>query len=82
MNYSCISMHTQSCQTLYLTLWDLTDCNPPSSSVHGIFQPEHWKGWPFPSPEDIPNPGIEPIPPAWVGRFFTTEPPEKAITGT
>jgi len=30
---------------------------------------------PFPSPEDLPNPGIEPA--FLIGRFFTTEPPEK-----
>ena len=23
-------------------------------------RPEYWSGWPFPSPEDLPNPGIEP----------------------
>ena len=23
-------------------------------------RPEYWNGWPFPSPGDLPNPGIEP----------------------
>ena len=23
-------------------------------------RPEYWSGYPFPSPEDLPNPGIEP----------------------
>ena len=23
-------------------------------------RPEYWRGWPFPSPGDLPNPGIEP----------------------
>ena len=23
-------------------------------------RPEYWSGWPFPSPEDLPNPGIKP----------------------
>ena len=32
---------------------------------------------PFPSPGDLPNPGIEPTSPALAGRFFTTEPPGK-----
>ena len=27
-------------------------------------RPEYWSGYPFPSPEDIPNPGIEPRFPA------------------
>ena len=22
-------------------------------------RPEYWNGWPFPSPGDLPNPGIE-----------------------
>ena len=31
----------------------------------------------FPSPGDLPDPGIERMTPALAGRFFTTEPPEK-----
>ena len=34
-------------------------------------------GLPFPSPGDLPNPGIEPASPALAGGFFTTEPPGK-----
>ena len=37
----------------------------------------YWSGLPFPSPGDLPNPGIEPESPAFAGRFFTTEPPGK-----
>ena len=36
---------------------------------------EHWSGLPFPSPEDLPDPGIEPMSlmsPALAGRFLTT----------
>ena len=36
---------------------------------------ENWSGLPFPSPEDLPDPGIEPISlefPVLVGGFFTT----------
>ena len=49
----------QSCPTLC----DPMDCSLPCSSVHGIFQEEYWGGLPFPSPEDLPDPGIEPWPP-------------------
>ena len=35
---------------------------------------EYWSGLPFPSPRDLPNPGIEPESSALTGRFFTTEP--------
>ena len=27
-------------------------------------RPEYWSGWPFPSPGDLPEPGIEPGSPA------------------
>ena len=36
---------------------------------------EYWSGAPFPTPGDLPNPGIEPVPlvtPALAGRFSTT----------
>ena len=36
---------------------------------------EYWSGLPFPSPWDLPDPGIEPVSPvssALAGRFFTT----------
>ena len=36
------------------------DCSLPGSSVHGFPRKEYWSGLPFPSPEDLPDPGIEP----------------------
>ena len=38
---------------------------------------EFWSGLPFPSPGDLPDPGMEPVPPALAGGFFTFEPPGK-----
>ena len=38
---------------------------------------EYWTGLPFPSPGDLPDPGIEPESPALAGEFFTTESPGK-----
>ena len=35
----------------------------------------YWSGLPFPSPEDLPDPGIEPGSPALADRLFTSEPP-------
>ena len=32
---------------------------------------------PFPSPGDLPDPGIEPAPPGLAGGFFTNETPGK-----
>ena len=60
---------------LFPTLWDPMDHSPPGSSVHGFSRQEHWSGWPFPSPGDLADPGIQPLslmPLALAGGFFTT----------
>ena len=36
---------------------------------------EYWSGLPFPTPGDLPVPGIQLESAALAGRFFTTEPP-------
>ena len=36
---------------------------------------------PFPSPGDLPHPGIKPMSPTLTGRFFTTEPPRRPQYG-
>ena len=44
----------------------------------GFSGQEYWSGLPCPSPEDLPDPGVEPTSPAspaLAGGFFTTEPP-------
>ena len=44
----------------------------------GFPRQEHWGGFPFPTPEGLPDPGIKPTSPAsllMAGRFFTAEPP-------
>ena len=67
---------TRSC----LTLWDLMDCSPQGSSVHGIFQARILSGLPFLPSRDLPTSGIEPsspVYPALAEGFFTTEPPGK-----
>ena len=43
------------------TPWTVA-CQAPLSM--GFSQQEYWSGLPFPSPEDLPNPGIEPGSPA------------------
>ena len=52
------------------------DSSLPGSSVHGFPRQEYWSKLPFPSPRDLPDPGIEPMSPALAGGFYTTEPPE------
>ena len=39
----------------------------------GFLGQEHWSGLPFPTPGGLSDPGIEPVSPAFAGRFFTTE---------
>ena len=42
---------------LFVTPWTVAYQTPPSM---GFSRPEYWSGLPFPSPGDLPNPGIEP----------------------
>ena len=44
-----------------------------------FFRQEYWSGLPFPSPGDLPDPGIKFMSPVLTGRSFTTEPPVKAL---
>ena len=50
-----------SCVRLVATPWTIASHTPPSM---GFSRQEYWSGLPFPSPEDLPNPGIEPGSPA------------------
>ena len=38
---------------------------------------EYWSGLPFPSPGDLPDPGIEPVSPAFQADSLPPEPPGK-----
>ena len=58
------------------TLWTVA-C--PAPLCMGSSWQECWRGLPFPSPRNLPYPGIEPMSPALAGGFFTTEPPGKSI---
>ena len=51
----CCFLVAKSC----LTLCNPIDCGPPGFPVHGIAQREYSTGLPFPSPGDLPDPGIE-----------------------
>ena len=45
----------------------------------GFHRQEYWGDLPFPSPENLPNPGTEPMSPVLAGRFFTAESPGKPL---
>ena len=57
-----------------MTLWTVAHHAPPSM---GFSRQEYWSGLPFPSPGDLPDPGIEPRSPALQADALTSEPPGK-----
>ena len=61
----------QSCPTL-CDPWTVAHQAPPSM---GFSRQEYWGGLPFPSPGDLPDPGIEPRSPALQAETLTSAPP-------
>ena len=59
----------QSCLTL-VTSWTIARQAPLSM---GFSRQEYWSGLPFPSPKDLPDPGIEPRSPALQADSLLTE---------
>ena len=47
-HFSCVQLFATPCTVV-----------PPGTSVCGIFRQEYWSAFPFPSAEDLPDPGIE-----------------------
>ena len=63
------------CPTL-MTPWTVAHQAPLSM---GFSRQECWSGLPFPSPEDLPDPGIEPRSPALQADSLPTELPGKLL---
>ena len=62
---------------LFATLWTVA-CQAPLSME--FFRHDYWSGLPFPSPGDLPTPGIEPkspVSPALQADSLPAEPPGK-----
>ena len=59
---------------LFATPWTIAYHAPPSV---GFSRQEYWGGLPFPSPGDLPNPGIEPGSPTLQADALPSEPPGK-----
>ena len=70
----CCCLVAKWCPVLFVTPWTVAHQVPLSM---GFSRQECWSGLPFPSPGDLPNPGIKPASPTLAGGFFTTEPPGK-----
>ena len=67
----CLCVCAQSCPTLCSPM----DCSPLAPLSMEFSRQEYWRGLPFPSSGDLPDPGIEPVSvmsSALVGGFFTT----------
>ena len=60
-----------SCVWLFVTPWTIAHESPLSL---GFPRQEYWSGLPLVSPEDLPDPVMEPKSPVLAGEFFTTEP--------
>ena len=70
----CVSMLSGSVVSDSVTTWAVT-FQPPLSIEFS--RQECWSWLLFPSPGDLPDPGIKPESPALAGGFLTTEPPGK-----
>ena len=81
-NYTsfCCAKSLQS----YLTLCDLMDCIAHQTLLSlGFSRQGYWSGLPLSSPQDLPDPGIEPVSLmslALAGRFFTTSATWEALS--
>ena len=62
------------CVRLFATPWTAACQAPPSM---GFSRQEYWSGLPFPSPGDLPNPGIESRSPTLQADALPSEPPGK-----
>ena len=56
----------------HVQLFVTVACQAPLSMA--FFRQEYWSGLPFPSPGDLPDPGIEPGPPALQADSLPSEP--------
>ena len=74
MHVCSVTSHVQ----LFMIPWTVA-CHVPL--FLGFSSQEYWSGMPFPSLEDLTNPGAEhafPVFPALAGGFFTIELPGKS----
>ena len=74
LRHVCVLSHVP----LFVTPWTVAHQAPLSM---GFSRQEYWSGLLFPTPGDLPDPGIEHeslVSPALTGGFFTTEQPGKS----
>ena len=61
---------------LFATTWTVAHQAPLSM---GFSKQEYWSGLPFPSPGDLPDPGMEPRSPSFQAESLPSEPPDSTI---
>ena len=61
---------------LFVIPWTVAHWAPLSME---FFMQEYWSGLPFPSPGDLPDPGIEPGSPALQADALPSDPPWKPM---
>ena len=72
----CIYVCVLSCSVVFNSAnsWTVAQQAPLSM---GFSRKEYWSGLPFPSPGDLPDPGIKPRSPALQADSLPSEPPGK-----
>ena len=74
LNIEVSKLSSLSRVQLFVTPWTVANQAPPSM---GFSRQEYWSGLPFPSPGDLPNPGIKPGSPALQADTLPSKPPGK-----
>ena len=69
-----VKVKSLSCVWLFATTWTVAHQVPPSM---GFSRQEYWSELPFPSPGDLPNPGIKARSPSLQADDLWSEPPWK-----
>ena len=69
-----VKVKSLSCVRLFATPWIVAY---QASLSMGFSRQEYWSGLPFPSPGDLPDPGIEPRSPVLRADTLLSEPPGK-----
>ena len=74
MRAKLVKVKSLSRVRLFVTPWTVAHQPPPSM---GFSRQEYWSGLLFPSPGNLPNPGIEPRSLELQADALTSEPPGK-----
>ena len=76
IQYILVCAQSLSRVQLFVTPWAVAHQAPLSMD---FYRQEYWSGYPFPSPGDLPNPGIEPRSPALLVDFLLSDPTGKPV---